>query len=99
MTAPLESRLEMFFRHRVRLLGGYTVKLAPTEKGIPDRLVFFPGGRMYLVELKTAGGRVSPAQRTWHQKVRDRYGVKVHVLSGQQEIVDWVRDVVDSLGP
>jgi hypothetical protein len=92
----LESHLESFFRKRVRLLGGYTVKLAPTEAGVPDRLVIMPGGRMCLVELKTLTGSVSPIQTVWHRKVR-RLGAKVHVLYGEAGVIDWLRLQVEAV--
>jgi hypothetical protein len=39
-----EAVLEELFQKRVRLMGGWSVKLAPMEAGIPDRLVIFPVG-------------------------------------------------------
>lgn len=93
-----ERFLEGFFRERVRLLGGYTIKLAPTEAGVPDRLVLFPGGRMYLVELKREGGVLRPIQRVWHQRIR-KMGTRVIVLSGRTEILEWLRQVVEDMGP
>lgn len=94
--SSLEAGLEAFFRKRVRLVGGYTVKLAPTEKGMPDRLVVMPGGRMYLVELKTATGAVSPAQRVWHDRMAAK-GVHVHVVTGKDGVVHWLRRIVSSI--
>lgn len=94
----LERHLEGFFRERVRLAGGYTVKLAPTEAGIPDRMVLFPGGRIYLVELKREGGALRPIQLLWHTRIL-KLGTHVHVLYGRKGIVDWIRDVVESMGP
>lgn len=95
MARELESSLEGFFRHRVRLVGGYTVKMVPTEAGIPDRLVIFPGGQMYLVELKAVGGRLSPVQQVLHQRLQDNYGVHVVVLTGRDEILRWLRRAVN----
>lgn len=94
-----EASLEGFFRKRVRLVGGYTVKLAPTEAGIPDRLVIFPGNRLYLVELKAEGGRLSPIQQVLHQRLYDNYDVPVYVLTGRAEILTWLRQRVNALGP
>lgn len=91
----LESSLEAFFRRRVRLAGGYTIKLAPTEAGVPDRLVLMPGGKMYLVELKAHGGQVSTIQRVVHERLR-HYGTYVWVLTGRAEIIDWIRRVVEA---
>lgn len=92
-SAETEAALEATFRHRVRLAGGAAFKMAPTTKGMPDRFVVFPPGRLYLVELKTRTGRLSPAQVVWHQRVGDM-GVRVHVLSGREEIIRWVRERV-----
>lgn len=94
-TAQLEAQLEASFRKRVRLVGGYTIKLAPTERGVPDRLVIFPRGRMYLVELKTDKGILSPIQMHWHDRMADR-GVHVHTLYGEDDIKSWIRWVFDA---
>jgi hypothetical protein len=93
-----ESSVESFFRRRVQLLGGYTFKLAPTEAGVADRLVVMPGGRMYLVELKTEDGTVSPIQEVWHRKIR-RVGGKVHTLYGRGQILNWLRIVTSADDP
>lgn len=89
-TAHLEARLEAFFYRRVRLLGGQCIKLAPTERGIPDRLVMLPGGRKYLVELKAEGGSLSPIQIAWHGRMK-ALGHDVIVLEGRDEIIQWLR--------
>ena len=95
MTAPvgkshLEASLEAFFYRRVRLLGGHCVKLAPTERGVPDRLVLLPGGRKYLVELKREGGSLSAIQIAWHAKMQ-AMGHEVVVLEGKEQIITWLR--------
>jgi hypothetical protein len=88
----LEAKLEDLFRRSVRgLLRGRTLKIVPTEKGAPDRLVLLPGGKMYLVELKTETGRLSPAQRLWHDRA-GQLGIRVHVLYGEDELLRWVAD-------
>ena len=88
----LESSLEAYFNRCVRLhLGGRAVKLAPTEKGLPDRLVLLPGGRVYLVELKTISGRTSPAQDLWHERSA-QLGTRVQLLVGRAGIDKWVRE-------
>ena len=88
--AMREAQLERLFRSRVRMvLGGRIEKLAPTTKGMPDRLVLLPGGGLILVELKTEKGKLSPAQREWHLRAR-RLGTKVVVLRGLEQIQTWV---------
>lgn len=96
--AELESSLEAFFRQEVRKLGGYAVKTMPTVKGFPDRLVFFPGGITYLVELKAEKGTVSPAQRVQHQRL-SQLGTSVTVLTGKTEVRAWLKAHLDRIGP
>lgn len=84
-----EAALEDFFRKRVRLLGGYAIKVAPTERGIPDRLVLIRGD-MYLVELKTETGTRSAIQVYWHDKIAALTDVDVVTLYGRQQVVSWL---------
>lgn len=86
----LEASLEAYFNRTVRLrLGGRTLKVMPTEKGAPDRMVLLPGGRIYLVELKTDTGKASAAQDLWHERAAD-LGTRVWVLHGRAEIDAWI---------
>lgn len=86
-----ESSVERRLHRQVIQAGGLTYKIAPTTKGLPDRLVILPGGRVRLVELKADGGRVSPAQRLIHDKLAAR-GVHVAVLTGTAEVDKWLTD-------
>lgn len=88
--AKLEAQLEeLFYKSVRRLLRGHAIKLAPTRKGLPDRLVLLPGGRMELVELKTETGRLSPAQRLVHDQLA-QVGILVTVLYGEDQLLAWV---------
>ena len=95
----LEETVESFLVKRVRLLGGQTIKLAPMEKGIPDRLVMLPGGFLALVELKAPDGVLSPKQKHWHAKALENQGIRVYVLSSKGEVLVWLRAVIDAMGP
>lgn len=86
---PRESNIEAYFRQMCRSMGWYTFKLAPVERGIPDRLVLLPGGDMYFVELKTREGNLSPAQRNWHEQMWERYNVQVKTFHTKDQIRAW----------
>ena len=88
----LERRLESLFRRLVTAAGAMTWKAAPTEAGIPDRVVAH-AGHLYLVELKTDVGQLSPIQRHWHNRAAQQ-GIVVDTLYGEQQIRDWVATTI-----
>jgi hypothetical protein len=90
----LESAVERHFIAAVRRIGGMTYKIAPVDAGIPDRLVLLPGGRLFLVELKTETGRLRPIQRVWHERAAE-LGTHVVVLHGTAEVEEWVTEVAE----
>lgn len=85
----LESNLEDFFRKAVRAAGGRATKITSMDKGLPDRLVMMPGGRMYLVELKAVGGSLSPIQVVWHERAAE-IGTIVATLTGREQVTAWI---------
>ena len=87
-----EFDVEAALHQAVRRAGGNTFKLAPTVKGIPDRLVLLPHGQIHLVELKAHGGRLSPSQLLWHRRAA-ALGIMVHVITGSTEARQWVKNV------
>ena len=50
---------------------------------------------MFLVELKTEVGDLSPIQEHWHTRIR-KLGGEVYVLHGKTGIITWLRCVVGS---
>lgn len=93
-----ESRIERFLVERVRAVGGVTIKLVPVHAGIPDRLVIFPGGRFFFVELKAPSGRLSEVQKVWHARSK-RLGAPVSVIWSPDQVVPWIREVFTSEDP
>lgn len=60
--------------------GGVALKwTSPGTMGVPDRLVFLPGGRLYLVEVKRPGGRPRESQKAIHKRL-GRLGWPVYVV-------------------
>lgn len=86
MTHVLESEVEAKLRKGVKKLGGMAPKwVSPGTRGVPDRLVFLPGGMVILVELKSDRGTLRPNQVTMRQKLK-KLGVTVQVLKGMDEV-------------
>jgi len=59
-----EAVLEAHLVKKVRAIGGIAEKAVYlTKAGAADRWCFLPGGRLYLVEVKTEHGRLSAQQK------------------------------------
>ena len=57
--APVERALVAAVSAR----GGLAIKLAPTMRGLPDRLILLPNGEVRLVELKAPGETPRESQK------------------------------------
>ena len=90
----LEKTLENQLRQAVEKAGGLCLKwTCPGRRGVPDRMVLFPGGVLVFVELKKPGEKVKAQslQNFWHDRLR-QYDFIVRVISQPDEIapfVDW----------
>ena len=67
-----ESKLEKKLREYAEGKGCMFLKfVSPGRKGVPDRIVFGPNGRVVLLELKARTGSLSPAQTQMIIALRD----------------------------
>jgi streptogramin lyase len=67
----LEKDIEAHLVRRVRDAGGKAYKFtSPANRGVADRVVVMPGGRVWFVEVKAMGGRLSPLQRVFLDEVK-----------------------------
>jgi hypothetical protein len=55
------------------------LKAMGTTPGVPDLLVWLPGGGHFQIELKAKAGRLSAHQSAWISRMTDM-GVAVHVV-------------------
>jgi hypothetical protein len=62
-----ETPVERALVAAVSARGGLAVKLAPTMRGLPDRLILLPNGETRLVELKAPGEQLRESQRMVHR--------------------------------
>ena len=55
---PLEKSIENVLRKAVEDAGGLCLKwTCPGHRGVPDRMILFPGGIIAFVELKRPGAK------------------------------------------
>lgn len=82
----MEKDIELYFTTVIKQMGGRCLKwVCPGHRGVPDRIVLLPGGRIWFVEFKTETGRPTALQKHW-QRVLSRMGFNVCILSGRQEV-------------
>ena len=87
-----ESELERILADEVRKEGGRTYKwVSPGNGGVPDRIVCFPGGEIYFVELKTESGRVSPQQKIQLNRLIG-LGQRAVIVRGMDGLIRFFRD-------
>lgn len=75
LSRPLrESKYQSRLKKQYEARGSIVVKMNPSSdvpKGFPDLLVVESGGQVRFVETKSEGGVVEPAQRHWHDRLRE----------------------------
>ena len=73
--------------------GGLAIKLAPTMRGLPDRLILLPGGVMHLVELKAQGESPRESQRIVHRHL-EAMGHPVTTIDTTEGARRWAQEHV-----
>lgn len=82
----LEKDIEKFLNDNIKKLGGRSYKfVSPGNSGVPDRIIFLPGGRIYFVELKTKKGRPSALQKLQRRRFKE-LGHEVYLLYGLEDV-------------
>ena len=92
-TKELEKNVEALLNRRVVALGGMTSKfVSPATRGMPDRLVVL-AGKVFLVEVKTEIGTLSPLQERAIKKL-SRAGADVYIVYGKRGVEQFVDDIL-----
>lgn len=64
-----EKVIEKYLVDQVALLGGWAIKFIPDQvRGLPDRIVLLPEGKIFFVELKSKGHKLRPIQKSIHKR-------------------------------
>lgn len=87
-----ENKVETYLNDRVTSLGGTSRKwVSPGRRGVPDRIVMLPWG-IWLVEVKTIDGSLSPDQEREHQRLTDA-GAKVRTVYGHPGVDKLIEEI------
>jgi hypothetical protein len=89
----LEKDIEAHLVRRVRDAGGRAYKfVSPAHRGVADRIVVMPGGRIWFVEVKKAGGRLSPLQREFLAEVKG-FGCQYEIVWSKGDVDAFVKAI------
>lgn len=84
---PLEKSIENVLRKAVEDEGGVCLKwTCPGHRGVPDRMILFPGGVIAFVELKRPGAKVKAGglQEWWREKLAS-FGFSCYEISTAEQ--------------
>lgn len=89
-----ENEIEKFLVREIKKLKGLCLKFqSPSNNGVPDRVVIFPNGKIFFIELKRPkGGKVSSLQKYWLKKLK-QYKVNVVILKNKDEVKGWLNEI------
>ncbi|QZO76329.1 VRR-NUC domain-containing protein [Helcococcus kunzii] len=88
-----EKEIEEGLVKKVKTLNGLCLKFtSPSMTGVPDRLIFLPGGKIGFVEVKRPGQKPRPIQEKRIRQFKD-LGFKVYVLDDKKEIDGIIKDI------
>ena len=80
-----EAEIEKRLREKIKeVLHGRAFKwVSPGNRGVPDRIVLLPGGRVVFVELKAPGKKPTAVQSAMHA-VLFGLGFRVQVIDSKE---------------
>lgn len=86
MKRTTEKQVEQYLRDSVISLGGLCLKwVSPGQRGVPDRIVLIPSGRIAFVEVKNDAGKPTELQTRMLEKLTDR-GFIAAIVHNRQEV-------------
>jgi hypothetical protein len=89
----MEKDIERHLVKRVKEICGVAYKfVSPAHRGVADRVVCLPDGQTWFVELKTAGGRLSPLQKVFADEMA-KLGQNYICLWSKEDVDAWIATV------
>jgi hypothetical protein len=88
----LEKEIEKHLNNLVKKSGGLSYKWTSSVTGVPDRIVFI-NQKVFLVELKTSTGVLSPRQVLVFDDLGEQ-GFPVHVLRSKDDVDDFIQEAM-----
>ncbi len=89
-----EANIEKYLKNYVEQRGGLCLKfISPSMRGVPDRIVLLPQGKIFFVELKVPGKKAMPHQERVH-KLFKKLGIAVYTADSKQKVKEIVKNEI-----
>ena len=92
-----EKCIEIQLRNEARKRGGLCLKwVSPGTKGVPDRIIIWPGGRIHFIEVKTKAGVLSGSQQhIFCELINHR--ADVFIIRGMDDVSRYMKKIDEDL--
>lgn len=88
-----EENIEKCLKKYVKIKGGLCLKLISVSmRGLPDRIVLLPKGKLFFAELKAPKQKPRPEQLRVHEKLR-RLGFDVFVIDSREKVKEILYEI------
>lgn len=85
----LERDIERHLVKVVREMGGEAYKfVSPSNRGVSDRVVVLPGGKIWFIEVKREGGKLSALQKLFADRMQS-LGTNYACLWSKEDVNKW----------
>ena len=85
----LERDIERHLVKVVRAMGGEAYKfVSPSNRGVSDRVVCLPGGKVWFIEVKREGGKLSALQKLFADRMQS-LGNNYACLWSKEDVDKW----------
>lgn len=89
-----EKFIERELVSRLKKVGVESIKFEVLGKrGMPDRIILIPGGRVVFAEVKSPGEKLRPLQEKRKREL-ENLGFKVYVIDSKTEIDELVKQII-----
>lgn len=91
-----EKTIEQYAVKEAKARGGIAFKFAsPSTKGVPDRLIVLPSGRVGFLELKSSIGKPTKLQKYW-LKYLEKLGCYTGVANSKKTVEQFMDTLEDA---
>ncbi len=91
-----EANIERYLKKSVEKMGGLCLKfISASMRGLPDRVVLLPRGRIIFAEIKAKERKPRPEQLRVH-KIFNSLGAKVYVIDSKEKAKEVLNEIYTS---